>query len=114
LCGLIYSLWVIYETLVLGTTVRGWSSLVCVQLIFNGAILIAVGLMGDYVARIYEESKARPLYVVSDTANLGPFETLPARGIVMRQEAAMGSDFRNSPALDDQPPAHRVPLPDRV
>jgi dolichol-phosphate mannosyltransferase len=98
LCGLFYGLWVTYETLALGTTVRGWSSLVCLQLIFNGAILSAVGLMGDYVARIYEESKARPLYVVSDAVNFRSFDTLPARGIVMRHETSPGNDFRNSPA----------------
>ena len=79
--GLCYSAFVFYETLVLGTTVRGWSSLVCFQLIFSGATLAAVGMAGDYVARIYEEVKLRPLYVVAETANLPLGQTPPPRAV---------------------------------
>jgi dolichol-phosphate mannosyltransferase len=60
---------VLYATWVLHATIPGWSSLVCIQIIFNGTILTAVGLVGDYVARIYEESKGRPLYVVAGKLN---------------------------------------------
>jgi dolichol-phosphate mannosyltransferase len=79
--GLAYSLWVIYEAIVLQTTVRGWSSLVCLQLLFSGATLTALGLVGDYVARIYEEVKDRPLYVVTESINLSPTMTAPARAM---------------------------------
>ncbi|MFO0953423.1 MAG: glycosyltransferase family 2 protein [Isosphaeraceae bacterium] len=81
LLGLLYSAFVVYETLVLKTTVRGWGSLVCLQLVFSGATLTAVGLMGDYVARIYEELKGRPLYVVSETRNVAGLVTLPPRAL---------------------------------
>jgi dolichol-phosphate mannosyltransferase len=81
LCGLIYGLYVLYETLVLGTTVRGGNSLVCLQLLFNGATLMSVGLLGDYVARIYEEAKHRPLYVVSSAINVDPSTPPPRRGV---------------------------------
>ena len=37
--GLFYLGYVLYETLVLGTTVRGWSSIVCLQILFSGATL---------------------------------------------------------------------------
>jgi len=70
--GLAYSGWVLYETFALKTTVRGWASLVCLQLLFSGATLTALGLIGDYVARIYEEVKGRPLYVVERAANVTP------------------------------------------
>jgi hypothetical protein len=66
---------------VLKTTVRGWSSLVCLQLLFSGAVLTAVGLVGDYVARIYEEVKGRPLYVVSNATNVPADVTLPPRSL---------------------------------
>jgi dolichol-phosphate mannosyltransferase len=79
--GMAYSAYVIYETFVLRTTVRGWSSLVCLQMVFSGATLIAIGLVGDYVARIYEEIKGRPLYIVSEAMNLPPVVALPPRAV---------------------------------
>jgi dolichol-phosphate mannosyltransferase len=79
--GLMYSGWVVYESIVLRTTVRGWSSLVCLQLLFSGATLTALGLVGDYVARIYEEVKDRPLYVLGEAINLSPSMSAPPRAI---------------------------------
>jgi dolichol-phosphate mannosyltransferase len=46
-------------------TVPGWTSLMAVTSIIGGALLIFVGVLGQYVARIYEQVKDRPLYVVS-------------------------------------------------
>ncbi len=79
--GIGYSAYVLYETLVLKTTVRGWSSLACLQVLFSGATLTAVGLLGDYVARIYEEIKGRPLYLVAEARNLPPAAAPPPRGV---------------------------------
>jgi dolichol-phosphate mannosyltransferase len=42
---------------------------VALQCFFFGVTLICVGLIGDYVARIYEESKGRPLYVIGEAVN---------------------------------------------
>ena len=84
--GAVYSAYVLYETFVLKTTVRGWSSLVCLQLLFSGVTLTALGVMGDYVARIYEESKARPLYVLTAAVNLAPSAPAPGRAVLVRQE----------------------------
>lgn len=81
--GMAYSVYVIYEAIFLHTTVRGWSSLVCLQLLFSGATLMAVGLVGDYVGRIYEESKGRPLYVLADAWNLPARDASPARAVVV-------------------------------
>ncbi len=85
LLGIAYSFFVVYESLVLGTTVRGWASLVCIQILFSGAILTAIGLMGDYVARIYEEVKGRPLYVLSETRNLEDPPRRAARTVALDQ-----------------------------
>jgi dolichol-phosphate mannosyltransferase len=41
-----------------------------VSLFFNGVILIMLGLMGEYIARIIEEVKGRPLYLVAETGNM--------------------------------------------
>jgi polyisoprenyl-phosphate glycosyltransferase len=70
LFGVGYSMYAVYAALFVATTAPGWSSLVCFQLIFNGATLTAVGLVGDYVGRIYDESKQRPLYVLGDSVNI--------------------------------------------
>ena len=75
LLGLLYGAYVIFEVVVLKTTVRGWASVMVFQALFSGATLICLGLVGDYVARIYEEVKGRPLYVVGQTWNIP--ETLP-------------------------------------
>ncbi len=59
-----------------GNTVSGWTSLMVVICLCNAALMIAVGLLGEYVAKIFEESKARPLYVVADTWNFAPRTTV--------------------------------------
>ncbi|QEH37393.1 hypothetical protein OJF2_59840 [Aquisphaera giovannonii] len=93
LLGVVYSVLVLYETFVLRTTVRGWASLVCIQLLFSGAILTAIGLVGDYVARIYEEVKGRPLYVVAGGRNLGE-PAWPARAACPEDFARPQDDLR--------------------
>jgi dolichol-phosphate mannosyltransferase len=51
-------------------TVPGWTSLMVVTSIVGSALLISVGILGQYVGRIYEQSKERPLYLVSRTFNI--------------------------------------------
>lgn len=100
--GALYAVYVLYASLVLGTTVRGWSSLVCLQVLFSGATLTAVGLVGDYVARIYEEAKGRPLYVVSEVLNLGP-RTAPPRAAYLARPVA------DAPVVCDPSPRGTTP-----
>jgi dolichol-phosphate mannosyltransferase len=53
-----------------GKTVPGWTSLMVVLCLSNAALMVAVGILGEYVGRIFEEGKGRPLYIVSDAWNL--------------------------------------------
>jgi dolichol-phosphate mannosyltransferase len=53
-----------------GRTVPGWTSLMIVLCMSNAALLITVGILGEYVAKIFEESKGRPLYIVADAWNV--------------------------------------------
>ena len=76
--GFLYLGYTLYAALVLHATVQGWASLIAVQVIFSGVTLVALGLLGEYVARIYEESKGRPLYLVEESVNLDDAAT-PAR-----------------------------------
>ncbi len=48
----------------------GWASLMVTVTFLGGVQLISVGVLGQYLARMFEESKSRPLYVISETVNL--------------------------------------------
>ncbi len=50
--------------------VPGWTSIVAVLLIFNGIILILLGVIGEYIGRIYDEVRNRPLYIIDKKVNL--------------------------------------------
>jgi dolichol-phosphate mannosyltransferase len=101
LSGATYLLYALFTAFVRHAVVQGWTSLVCLQVIFSGAVLIAVGVVGDYVARIYEECKNRPLYVVSALGNIAA-QDAPPRSIVSlservdaMQQAALGTPHEN-------------------
>lgn len=64
--GFIYLLVVLYLKLFTHSTIPGWSSLIVIQLFFSSIILFILGMMGEYVGRIYDESKHRPLYIVRE------------------------------------------------
>ncbi len=51
------------------TTVPGWTSIIVITLFFNGIILLVLGIIGEYIGRIYDEAKGRPLYIVQDMVN---------------------------------------------
>jgi dolichol-phosphate mannosyltransferase len=50
--------------------VPGWTSLTVVTCAIGSSLLISIGIVGQYVGRIYEEGKERPLYLISRTFNL--------------------------------------------
>jgi dolichol-phosphate mannosyltransferase len=50
----------------------GWTSTIVVICLVGGGILISIGILGEYVGRIFEEVKGRPLYIVAATANIDP------------------------------------------
>ena len=51
--------------------VPGWTSLMVVTTLIGGALLMSIGVLGQYVGKVYEQAKGRPLYLVSRTYNLG-------------------------------------------
>ncbi len=52
-----------------GFTVQGWTSIVLPMTFFSGSNMIAIGLIGEYVGKIYEEVKARPRYIIETVLN---------------------------------------------
>ena len=97
LLGLCYAAYLVAEYLLLGNPVSGWTTIVTAVLFFAGINLISLGVVGEYVARIFDEVKGRPLYVVrrrqgrpppatrrrtdgQDHATAGPLEWTPPAG----------------------------------
>lgn len=64
--ALVFGLTIIYETLVYGSDVPGYPSLMVVVLFLGGVQLMTIGILGEYVGRISDEAKGRPLYLVRE------------------------------------------------
>jgi polyisoprenyl-phosphate glycosyltransferase len=60
----VYAVVVITKALLWGDAVQGWPTMMAVILFLGGVQLMALGLIGEYLGRLYEESKQRPLYLV--------------------------------------------------
>ena len=65
LLGFIGIIWAIVEVL-LGNAVAGWASTVCIILFLGGVQLLSIGVIGQYVGKIYLETKQRPRYIISE------------------------------------------------
>lgn len=91
-----YGIFIIARTIMLGVDVPGYASLLSVLLFFGGVQLIGIGVVGEYVGRIYYEAKGRPIYLVRrryqqrrQAAQLAPGKRVVALASVRRapQEA---------------------------
>ena len=85
--GILFGLFGIEETAraivahILGWyTVPGWTSSVVTTSILGSAVLVSVSIVGEYVGKIYEQVKDRPLYLVAKTINVAAKETGVAAG----------------------------------
>ena len=58
---------IIVKTLAFGDPVGGWPSMICVILMMGGLQMLALGIIGQYLAKTYLETKRRPIYLVRET-----------------------------------------------
>ena len=63
-----------------GNTVSGWSSLVCIVLFMGGVQMLSLGVIGEYIGKIYLETKARPRYIISERTASFPNKELKEDG----------------------------------
>lgn len=66
LLAFLYGLFIIITYLLYGDPVRGWATLITVILFFSGVNLMSLGVVGEYVARIFTEVKGRPIYLLHE------------------------------------------------
>ena len=83
--GLIYMLYVFYLKIFTEATVPGWSSLIIIQLFFSSFVLILLGVMGEYIGRIYDETKNRPLYIVRDQYGMDEIKSIRQEPITLKK-----------------------------
>lgn len=65
--AIIMIIFIIIRTIVYGDPVAGWPSLICVIFFVGGAQLFCTGILGQYLAKAYVETKNRPIYIIGET-----------------------------------------------
>lgn len=63
----LYGLYIVIETLLFGSDVAGWATVAAGIMFSTGIQLVCIGVIGEYVGRLYEEVKQRPLYLIDET-----------------------------------------------
>ena len=59
--------YIIVKTLLFGDPVGGWPSLACMVMFMGGVQLLCIGILGQYLAKTYLETKRRPIYIIGET-----------------------------------------------
>ncbi|WCK55635.1 glycosyltransferase family 2 protein [Aneurinibacillus sp. Ricciae_BoGa-3] len=67
----VYLIVTLFLRLFTADTIPGWSSVMACVLLLNGVVLIILGILGEYVGRIYDETKNRPLYILRNKEHAG-------------------------------------------
>ena len=72
-----FGLWIVGEHFIYGSDVPGWATLVCGMMFFSGVQLLSIGILGEYVGRIFDEVKQRPVYLIGSEAGCGAMDEPP-------------------------------------
>ena len=64
--ALIYAVFILIKTLVHGVDAPGYASTIIIILFLGGIIELSIGILGTYIARIYTETKHRPIYIAKE------------------------------------------------
>lgn len=77
LLALAYGLWITVDTFLFGADLAGWPTLAAGIMLFSGVQLISIGILGEYIGRIYDEVKQRPAYLVARDEDASPLRGQP-------------------------------------
>jgi hypothetical protein len=103
-----YGLYIVIEFILYRNRVDGWPTIVTTLLFFSGINLLSLGIVGEYIARIFDEVKGRPLYLVRQSRGQATHasnlknQSLP--------EQALSSDIDSSSSSDTSPIATHSPV----
>jgi glycosyltransferase involved in cell wall biosynthesis len=86
--ALLMGVWIIVEKIFLRQPIAGFATLAAAIFFFSGVQLIALGVVGEYVGRIFDEVKQRPRYVVARKVNQSPLVATPRRRRSDQEERA--------------------------
>jgi glycosyltransferase involved in cell wall biosynthesis len=75
-CAIGYGGWIILDHLVNGNPVPGWPTVVVSLMFFSGVQLLSIGILGEYVGRIFTEVKRRPVYLLRENAGRGRIDEI--------------------------------------
>ena len=69
IAAIIYMIFVVVKTLIFGEPVAGYPTLICMMLLIGGVQLLCMGIIGEYISKIYLESKKRPNYIIKERSD---------------------------------------------
>lgn len=64
--ALLYMVFIVAKTIFIGEPIQGFPTLVCLILFLNGCQLVAIGIIGEYIGRIFTQTKERPPYIIAE------------------------------------------------
>jgi hypothetical protein len=92
-CGVLFLILYLTDTAIFGynpRAARGWTSLILSVLFLSGTQLFGIGVLGEYIGRMFEEMKQRPMYIVETLLNIERDRATPADGRAPSTESATG------------------------
>jgi hypothetical protein len=75
--SVLYLIIIVVKTILWGDPVAGFPTLACLILMLSGIQLLGIGILGQYLAKNYTESKERPVYIVKEELDNGADQELP-------------------------------------
>ena len=86
-CAVVYTILITLQTLLFGRDVPGYASIMVVMLLLGAVQLVSLGIMGEYIGRLYIETKQRPIYLVRDASGF----TAPSERVQVLSREAFGA-----------------------